>query len=569
MSRSNYYGFSLLAHYLIDLFVHMYFSYRLRLMNTSFADNKYIVDYLLIQRVYPSQDLSAMNSNTKVKEKKDMRLVNNHVKGSQLKVGDIVQLQQGEIAPCDIILLNTSDLVHNKYVCTIECWFANGLVKSEQKKATEITRQFGKLFTKQDHSIIHALNRLSGTIEYWPFTINDEFKGTFKLRSDPKIEDLTSVNLVRKGSIIHSASVTGLAVFCGSTSLYYQHSFSNLRTKTSTISRKIHWYAISTIVINLTFSVISTMILMIKSSGVDLIENIDPHINDGTKFISFLVLFSPIQPLFVVALCNVVNFIQAIALERKYCEYKPTDNAHYKNCVKQFNYNDERRGDEVDSISRFLNDKNLLVANAYNLPNLGSIGDVFMDKTGTLSTSNFYVQSFATSKKIYRSSSNNFRVGGMVNVKSDKLNGLESNDSERSFEGYDTQIFKESHKRKKSEEEELNIYDFGNRKVLANPFADGIKGVSSMQSFGDLTGFDNQDDTKKSSNNLVIHQNEKFFQSGTAHRRGDSYGQKNDDIDSKAFDEVEFMTDTKTDRELKYVLQMFTLCHNAKVRSEE
>ena len=29
------------------------------------------------------------------------------------------------------------------------------------------------------------------------------------------------------------------------------------------------------------------------------------------------------------------------------------------------------------------------------------------------------------------------------------------------------------------------------------------------------------------------------------------------------------MTDTKTDRELKYVLQMFKLCHNAKVRSEE
>lgn len=511
-----------------------------------------------------------MNGNAKVRDKKDLKLVLNRVKGSQLKLGDIVQLQQGEIAPCDLLLLNTSDLVQNKYVCTIESWFANGVVKSEQKWATEITRQFGKLFSKQDHSIVHALNRLSGTIEYWPFTINDVFKGTFKLKSDPKIEDLTCANLIRKGSIIHSPHITGLVVFCGNTSLYYHQNYYNLRSKTSTINRKIHWYAISTIVINMTFSVISTMILMIKASGVALIETLDPHINDGFKFISFLVLFSPIQPLFVVALCNVVNFVQAILLERKYSKYRPNDNDHYKKCAKEFTYLDEKRGEEVDSISRFLEKNNLLVANAYTLPNLGSIGDVFMDKTGTLSTSNFYVQSFATSKKIYRSAANNFRVGGMVNVKLDKLGGVDDNDSERSFEGYDTQIFRECNKGRKPEDDELNIYDFGNRKVLANPFAEGIKAISSMQSFGDLTGFDGQDDPKKSANNLGNYQNEKYFQTGSPFRRGENFNPKSgEDIETKAFDEVEFMTDTKTDRELKYILQMFTLCHNAKVRNEE
>lgn len=41
--RSNYYGFSLLVHYAIDLMIHFYFAYRLRKFNTSFTDNKYIV----------------------------------------------------------------------------------------------------------------------------------------------------------------------------------------------------------------------------------------------------------------------------------------------------------------------------------------------------------------------------------------------------------------------------------------------------------------------------------------------------------------------------------------------
>jgi magnesium-transporting ATPase (P-type) len=506
-------------------------------------------------------------------EKKDMKKLMNKVKGTELKVGDIVQLMQGEVAPCDILILNTSELVQNRYICMVDSWFANGTIKSEIKYAVSVTRQFGKLFAKQDSLIFQALNRLSGTIEYWPFTVSDSFKGTFKLKSDPKIEDLSNENLIRKGSVIHTQYVTGIALFCGSTSLYFYDTFHNLRSKSSTISKKIHWYAVSTIVINLTFSVISTMTLMIKSRGLQVVEDLDVHVNDGYKFISFLVLYSPIQPLFVVTLCNVVNFLQAWLLERKYKKFLPEQSDHFQKYKSFFKYPDEKRSSDVDLVSEQLQDKNLAVINPYTLPNLGSICDVFLDKTGTLANSNFEVFTFATSKKTYKSSTNNFRVGGMVNIKADKLNEGEGNDSERSFEGFDTQIFREGARTGKDGNEDFNVYDFGTRKVLANPFAEMNKMMGSMQSLMDLTGFDGQDDTKKSSTNLVMQQNEKFFQSSSPYRKQEGYTafklHSTEDNSERQFDEIEFMTDTKTDRELKTILQMFTLCHNARVRGDE
>lgn len=560
------------AHYLTDLFIFLWFTYKLHKFNHSFQDRSYKV-VSSHQRVYPSQDQSALN-NTGVKtatEKRDPKKLMNSVPGTALKMGDIVQLYQGEVAPCDVLILNTSDLVHNRYVCTVDSWFANGTIKSEQKSAVGVTRHFGKLFAKQDQSIAQALNRLSGTIEYWPFTISDSFRGTFKLKSDPKIEDLTPDNLIRKGSVIHTQHVTGLALFCGSKSLHFNDSLHNLRSKPSTISRKIHWYAISTIVINLTFSVVSTMTLMIKDKDLENIVVLDNHVNDGYKFISFLVLYSPIQPLFVVTLCNVVNFLQAWLLERRYRLFVPEHNEHFQKYKTFFKYSDERRGYETEAITSYLENKNLSVINPFTLPNLGSISDVFLDKTGTLANFNFEVFSFATNKKIYKSNTNNFRVGGMVKIKNDLLKISDDADTERSFEGYDTQIFKEG---KDADSLDFNVYDFGNRKVLANPFAEISKMIGSMQNFLEVTPFDGPEESKKPTTNLALQQNEKFFQVTSPQRIKSEAASTfrlnmTEESSEKCFDEIEFMTDTKTDSELKMILQMFTLCHDARVRGEE
>jgi magnesium-transporting ATPase (P-type) len=312
------------------------------------------------------------------------------------------------------------------------------------------------------------------------------------------------------------------------------------------------------------------MTLMVKAKGLEVVEQLDSHMNDGFKFISFLVLYSPIQPLFVVTLCNVVNFLQAWLLERRYKDFLPAHSEHFLKYKSFYKFTDEKRTNEVDSISAILEKKNLAVINPYTLPNLGSISDVFMDKTGTLAYSAFDVFSFATSKKVYKSSTTNFRVGGIINPKNDRLKIVDGEETERSFEGFDTQIFREG---KGKDEDDFQIYDFGTRKVLANPFTELNKMMGSMQSLMDLTGYDGQEDTKKSSTNLALQQNEKFFQSSSPYRKQEGFNgfrlHPTEESAERNFDEIEFMTDTKTDRDLKTILQMFTLCHNARVRGEE
>jgi magnesium-transporting ATPase (P-type)/class 3 adenylate cyclase len=340
-----------------------------------------------------------------------------------------------------------------------------------------------------------------------------------------------------------------------------------MRHKDSSITRKIFWYSVSAVIINLVFSLISTMILMIKATGVDIIEKLDPHVRDGLKFFSFIILYSPIQPLFVITICNIINMLQAIILEKKYSAYSYTNSKLYKK-QGRFNLGEERHNmDEDANFSTVLQHKNLLVLNPYILPNLGCVEDVFFDKTGTLALTRFEVQSFATAKKHYKSSTENFRIGGITNVKADNFNE-DGNDSERSFEGFDSMMFLDNNKTRDADDD-FQVYDFGARKMLPNPFNEG-KLNSSLQSQNDLAALENPTEDKTTLNN------EKFLQTSNPVRRADrrfsfvqGAAQKLMDDLEKPYDEVEFMTDTKTDKDLKYILQMFTVCHNAKVKGDE
>jgi hypothetical protein len=54
-------------------------------------------------------------------------------------------------------------------------WTAGSLMAKlgmNKKFAVSVTRSFGKLFFKNEQ-IVQALNRLSGTLEYWQFGNND------------------------------------------------------------------------------------------------------------------------------------------------------------------------------------------------------------------------------------------------------------------------------------------------------------------------------------------------------------------------------------------------------------
>ena len=484
------------------------------------------------------------------------------VDSSELKVGDILQLKQGDICPCDLLILNTSDLLNNKYVCTVNSWSATGIFGNETKYSLSVTRPFGKLFSREEQ-ILLALNRLSGTIEYWPFGTDEEFKGTFKLKSDPKVEDISQQNLIRKGSLLYTNQVIGIILFCGNGSLHSRNPFSYMRKKTTTITRRIHWYSISAIVLNLIFSLISTMLLMIKSSDIVIVDKLDPHVKDGLKLFSFIVLYSPVLPLFVVAVLNLLNAFQAFLLERKYRQYWFASN-QLNILVRSSTSLDEKNNQTPSSEPLGLHRRALVVNNPSVLTNMGCVDEVFFDKTGTLTYNNLDVQSFATRKKVYKSSIENFRIEGMTSQNKDFLKDENDNDSDRSFEGFDEDLFKDCEQLSTEEvKEEVEVYDFGLRRPLPNPFLQNANVLVQAGSFNELDTVEN--DANKSMFN------EKFLQISSRKARGSAFTLRPNpqDESDKIFDEIEFLTDTKTDKELKNILQLFTVCHNSKIKNEE
>ena len=496
----------------------------------------------------------------------NMSMLMKEIPSTHIKVGDIIQLRKGEVCPCDILILNTSDLVNNRYVCSVSPSFSTGESSNQAKFAVSVTRAFGKLFAREEQMLL-GLNRLSGTVEYWSFGVGEEFHGTFKLRSDPKTEDITSANLVRKGSVLLSAQVIGLVLFCGNSSLYYRNQFAYLRKKESPISRRVHWYSLSSVVINLIFSLISTMLLMIKASDVTIVKTLDPHVTDGLKLFSFIVLYSPVLPLFMGAVLNLMNAYQSAMIEKKYNQYLYSSNK-LNLLVRATTDLDEAAMKRGDQTAQFPLAKNgLTVNNPSVLPSLGCVDEIFFDKTGTLTYNNVDLQSFATRKKIYRSSIENFKLEGMGRSDKETLRGEDYNDSDRSFEGFDHDLF--CNEGNISTDDVFNepiLYDFGLRKVLQNPFAeDGAKSNRSA-TFNDLDLLDAKSDSGK------MLANEKFIQ--TNHKRmvkqftlNFNQGVTAEEED-RLFDEIEFLTDTRTDRDLKNILQLFTVCHNSKLKNE-
>jgi magnesium-transporting ATPase (P-type) len=509
----------------------------------------------------------------------DSSLLMKEIKGTDIKVGDILQLDQGEVVPCDILLINTSDLQNNRFVCSVDSKFANGIIRREKKAALDATRPFGKLFSSYQQ-ILNGLQRLTATVEYWPFKDNDEFRGTFKLKSDPKVEGLNDENIIRKGSVLHTGHITGIALYCGLTSLYYKRSFGNIRHKESSVSRKIYWYSLTAIVLNLVFSVISTMILMIKSNGVTIIQALDPHIRDGLKIFAFIVLYSPLLPLFAATITNISNAFFSIWLERKYKNFNPNfkDQYAYDKLMKKLNKENANMQNltidqsmpqttegQSEELQRAKNNNNqinmetrmasnaLKIMNPYSVPNLGCVDSVFFDKTGTLTQTTFEVQSFNTLKKMYFSRADSFKIGGLTDVRGANLDGADNIESERSYEGYDSFMYSGKGSKHNLKEDEVQVYDFWSRKVLPNPF-------SNLETYDDLGQEDGEGDME----------NEKFLKSSKAVKMNE----KGLPLEVEAkyeriYDEIEFMTDTKTSKDIKDFLQMLTICHNAKVVADE
>lgn len=121
---------------------------------------------------------------------------------ANLEVGDIIKLSTKHICPADVLLLDSSDLRMNEKIALV----------NERKIAgqNKMTRKFpinDKIIGGDDTLQRDLKSIMNGTIEYRrPGIYSQEPIGTFKIKGDPKVRNITQENLIYAGSKIYSKS---------------------------------------------------------------------------------------------------------------------------------------------------------------------------------------------------------------------------------------------------------------------------------------------------------------------------------------------------------------------------
>ena len=131
---------------------------------------------------------------------------------TQLKTGDFIKLFRDQMAPCDILLLHSSEKYLRNYVAYCETSANDGSVTYQMKKCLLNTSN-SKMHRGDFNNMKLSLN---GHIQYsHPSANHNNFEAFLKLRNDPKVQDAGRDNLLVKGSNLKNSWVVGLVLYVG------------------------------------------------------------------------------------------------------------------------------------------------------------------------------------------------------------------------------------------------------------------------------------------------------------------------------------------------------------------
>jgi magnesium-transporting ATPase (P-type) len=118
-----------------------------------------------------------------------------------LLVGDIIKLNSKHICPADVLLLDSSEVRMNEKIALVNERKIAGIHK--------MTRKFpiNDKIIGEDNLHKELKNIMNGTIEYArPGLYAQDPIGTFKIKGDPKVRNITQDNIIYAGSKIASKS---------------------------------------------------------------------------------------------------------------------------------------------------------------------------------------------------------------------------------------------------------------------------------------------------------------------------------------------------------------------------
>lgn len=339
---------------------------------------------------------------------KNKGLLMRETTGSEIYIGDIIKLHHNQVAPCDMLLLASSDSLYSKFVCMVDTMLDDGKCARQRKECITLTKTFNQ-WTEDDRSAKLFLNRLTARICYQTFEDRDNISGSFKIKSDPKIETFDSSNIIKKGSQLKTRYIYGLVLYNG------RPAASKLAPKfrlgkTNGVETVARNFTLLLIVVNIICSIFCSLLYV----RIRTFEG--ARVRSMVGFMTHMSLLSSVLPLSINIFFNAFYIISAVVLRRSYREYTKKEE-YQKLMPKRTALENAVSAETIRSFTMLEPSKknahleyhnSLKILNPKVLPDLGDIDEAFFDKTGTLSTYTYDVKTISAHDKMWTSNKPNF-----------------------------------------------------------------------------------------------------------------------------------------------------------------
>jgi len=246
----------------------------------------------------------------------------------KLKVGDLIMLKHGTVAPADVLIIDTSDTHFSEQILNSNERRVTGCNRMTIKRAVKNLRN--KNSTKNPHEAIrNMLPMLEGQLEYEaPSERVAHFYGSYKLNNDPQISKINHKNMLFCGTQLHTSWMIGIVLFTGQDTKIIQMNmlqwtkFQRIRkeTKISKISVFINWLFVVYTASSLIVAMIFVVQINFASAKVELANWIESEVLGSTHYFKRILMLiqGPLMlvPHLIVLVYEVVCFVYGIIIQR-------------------------------------------------------------------------------------------------------------------------------------------------------------------------------------------------------------------------------------------------------------